>query len=281
MKKCPIVKVDSVSKMRVFAVSDIHTDFRGNMKWLEELVSWGGNEFRNDVIIIAGDISHDLGIIETTFTLFQQCFGYVFHVCGNHELWVAPLTETVRDGYEKCNEILEICEKLGVFSHAVVFEDRNKGCDPLIVVPLLSWYEPQFVGSEARKYMKEFDCACRWTEHDQVVTTKFLQFNVPNIEFLSKTYNLSDCKVVTCSHFLPRKELFYGWPALQEVMGSKRIDDQLRLLKSKVHVFGHSHLNYDATIENVRYVQHALGSESFQRTTSSFPSYKPKELTLK
>jgi hypothetical protein len=70
--------------------------------------------------------------------------------------------------------------------------------------------------------------------------------------------------------------LFFGWRALAEVMGSSKIDEQIRQLSSQVHVFGHSHMNVDRTIKSVRYVQHALGSEARQRTQSSFPAYKPK-----
>ncbi len=40
--RCLAVRVGK--PMRVFAVSDIHTDFKGNMLWLRELVSWAGDQ---------------------------------------------------------------------------------------------------------------------------------------------------------------------------------------------------------------------------------------------
>ena len=248
------------------------------MIWLEEFVKWADGRYREDIIIVAGDISHDFGIIETTFTLLQQAFGYVFHICGNHELWVAPQTDTIRDGYDKLYEIQKMCIKLGVHCYPVSFEDK-KGGKPLIVFPILSWYEPQFVGSESRGHMKGFDMACRWEEKDNEIASRLLSYNVRNIKAFQKKYELDKCHVITFSHFIPRPELFFGWPALAEVMGSKKIDEQLRQLRSTIHVFGHSHMNCNTKIDGVQYIQYALGSEAYQRKKSSFPRYKPLLLT--
>ena len=37
------------------------------------------------------------------------------------------------------------------------------------------------------------------------------------------------------------------------------IEDQIRRLGARVHVFGHTHTRCDAVREGVRYVQHGLG----------------------
>ncbi|OEH79366.1 hypothetical protein cyc_06041 [Cyclospora cayetanensis] len=75
--------------------------------------------------------------------------------------------------------------------------------------------------------------------------------------------------VITFSHFLPRAELATVYPlkprALAYVMGSSRIDEQLRQAGGTVHVFGHSHVDIDQEIEGVRYIQHALGRPSEQK----------------
>lgn len=250
-------------------------------------------QFRNDAIIVAGDISHDMGIIETTLTLMKEAFGFVFHVCGNHECWVAPRTDTVhvralcdararfaqrvltraahvaQHAYHKMLEIQQLCVKIGVYTHAVVFDEE------VAVVPMLSWYEPQFAGRSQRVAMEGFDMACRWPENDYDVTTALLALN--DAAF-AKLRGLRRRRTVTFSHFLPRPELYYGWPALAEVMGSSRIDKALRGVESAAHVFGHSHLNVDRVIDGVRYVQHALGSEAHQRHQSAFPHYKPKQV---
>ena len=40
--------------MRLFATSDLHTDYRENFRWLQEL---SDTEYRDDVLIVAGDVS--------------------------------------------------------------------------------------------------------------------------------------------------------------------------------------------------------------------------------
>lgn len=274
-KQCKRIKVPDTTRMRVFAVSDIHTDFRGNMLWLQDFVAWAGAQFLNDACIIAGDISHDMDIIEATLRLFSEAFGYVFHICGNHELWVIPKTDTVKHGYHKMVAVQELCQRLGVYCHPVIFEDAASN-RPLVVAPLLTWYEPQFCGRTTRAAMEGFDMACRWPEEDVDITSFTLSCNP--IHELNQMVNLKSCRVATFSHFIPRTELFFGWPALREVMGSTRIDQQVRQLSSQVHVFGHSHMDVDRKVDGIRYVQHALGSEPRHRTQSSFPSYKPIQI---
>ncbi|KAL8443947.1 hypothetical protein Emed_006490 [Eimeria media] len=64
--------------------------------------------------------------------------------------------------------------------------------------------------------------------------------------------------VISFSHFLPRVELATFYPltpsALAYVMGSTRIDEQLREAGSSLHVFGHSHLNLDTRIEVINHI---------------------------
>ena len=72
-----------------------------------------------------------------------------------------------------------------------------------------------------------------------------------------------DGPVITLSHFLPRRELlpevekliFKGLPL---VAGALALDRQIRALNAVIHVFGHSHIDFDQTIEGVRYVHHAF-----------------------
>lgn len=75
--------------MRVWAVSDIHTDYAQNLQWVEELVtgSSGGaaaEGFKQDALIVAGDVSDDLATLEKTLQLLADAFAHVFFVPGNH-----------------------------------------------------------------------------------------------------------------------------------------------------------------------------------------------------
>src|SRR6185312_2446657 len=90
--------------MRIFAISDVHTDFRENFQLLEGLST---REYRGDSLILAGDVSHDVTVLRRTLDLFLARFAHVFFVPGNHELWVR--TGVQEDSLQKFNEVLKIC----------------------------------------------------------------------------------------------------------------------------------------------------------------------------
>jgi hypothetical protein len=48
---------------------------------------------------------------------------------------------------------------------------------------------------------------------------------------------------------------FKGLPLVAGALG---LDRQVRALNSAIHVFGHSHIDFDQVIEGVRYVHHAF-----------------------
>ena len=233
--------------MRVFAASDIHTDFKKNWSVIEEL---SDSEYRNDALIVAGDVSDHLGIIHNTLLLLRSKFQRVFYVPGNHELWVR---EGGLDSLEKFSRVVELCDSLGV-------ETRPAKAGGLWIVPLLSWYEASFDveagGSESELEGWADFRFCKWPDSVDQVSDFFIKMNEPNI----RAY---DGPVISFSHFLPRPELLpprknLRFKGLPEVAGSLAIDDQIRRLNSRLHVFGHSHINYDCIIDGVRYVQNAL-----------------------
>ena len=55
--------------MRVLAVSDLHTDYEQNLEWCAQL---SDNEYRNDILIVAGDISHKITLLEETLRILKQ-----------------------------------------------------------------------------------------------------------------------------------------------------------------------------------------------------------------
>lgn len=81
-----------------------------------------------------------------------------------------------------------------------------------------------------------------------------------------------DAPVITYSHFLPRLECLpsitskFMKASLPLVIGCPELDIQIRKVKSVVHVFGHTHLNVDKTVDGVRYVQNAFGAQKHKAT---------------
>ena len=92
---------------RVFACSDIHTDFPENLEWVRSL---SDVDFRGDAVILGGDVSDDLEVLETTLRLFARKFAHAFFVCGNHDLWTRSRGGEHRhaDSMEKLDEVLRV-----------------------------------------------------------------------------------------------------------------------------------------------------------------------------
>lgn len=78
--------------------------------------------------------------------------------------------------------------------------------------------------------------------------------------------------VISFSHFLPREELllekrFLAMPnALPKASGSAFLRQRVEDVRPDVHIFGHTHFAWDATIEEVRYIQAALAYPAERRT---------------
>ncbi|HEX8190087.1 MAG TPA: metallophosphoesterase family protein [Pyrinomonadaceae bacterium] len=233
--------------MRVFAISDLHTDFKENRLLVERLPD---DAFNEDALIVAGDIADQLAVIEDTLARLRSKFRQICYVPGNHELWVR---DRAYDSMEKLRRIQEVCRRVGAESGPVKL-------DGLWVVPLLSWYDPAFDGGDDRD-VKELEgwadfYFCKWPAGVGDVCRHFLEMNEANIRPL-------DGPVISFSHFLPRRDLlppreYLKFKSLPKVSGCAALDGQIRRLKSTTHVFGHSHINTDRVIDGVRYVNNAL-----------------------
>ena len=243
----PIVARESTATMRVLAISDLHTDFKENRWFLEQL---SGTAYREDVLIVAGDIADRLPIVQWTLALLRAKFRQVLYVPGNHELWVRKGQGT---SVEKFFTILELCEALDVQTGPAKIEG-------FWIVPLFSWYEASFdvdnsADVKALDGWADFHL-CKWPGEIGPVADFFLQMNEPTL----KSY---EGPVISFSHFLPRRDLLPAtanlrFKGLPKVAGCTALDAQIRRLKSQLHVFGHSHISCDRLIDGVRYIQNPL-----------------------
>jgi hypothetical protein len=117
--------------MRLFATSDLHTDYRENFRWLEEL---SDTEYRDDALIVAGDVSDRVEIIRETLLLLRSKFRKLLFTPGNHELWVRGAKI---NSVEKLQLILDLCDELDIATTPLKLEN-------LWVVPHFSWYDGVF-----------------------------------------------------------------------------------------------------------------------------------------
>jgi len=256
---------------RVFALSDIHVDYSDNMAWIRDL---SAQDYCRDVLLLAGDACHHMGRLEAALSCLREKFKEVFFLNGNHELWL--LESDCTDSLQKFHRVLELCRSLDVRTDPAKIDD---GCEGLWIVPLLSWYDKPEAGQSSLFVPKTEpgdEMLHAWADEHFVrwptgesASAYFLSSNVPH---LTRVY---DAPVVTFSHFLPRTDLMFPpridggpspdtWPHrrgfnFSRVAGTWSLDEQIRKLGSRVHLYGHQHRNRWVTIDGIHYISHCLG----------------------
>ena len=284
---------------RVFCVSDIHTDHKENMHWVQSLSK---DHYKEDTIILGGDVSDNREVLEKTLAAFRARFKHVFFVPGNHDLWLRKEDAGgARDSLDKLHELLDLCEALGV-------QTRPARVDGVWIVPVLSWHhasfdtEPDIEGWKGipshREAMMDFKL-CRWpaawdAAGDEAAVAR--QVDALNDELCSSspweyTSLPEGCEgvsswdelvqacaearragepVISFSHFLPHIELLpekrmLFFPNLAKAVGSNFLRRRVERLRPTAHIFGHTHFAWDASIGATRFLQVPLAKPSERR----------------
>ena len=241
--------------MRVFALSDLHADYAENLAWILAL---SDVDYRDDVLVLAGDVTDNLDILAQVFEALRAKFRDVLFVPGNHELWVH--NDVVNCSLEKFELIATLCESEGV--RTGVYE-----CGDITFVPLYSWYDFSFGEPDRhlRRAWRDFR-ACVWPSHladSAAVNRHFLSLN----EQVLSTRNGT---VISFSHFLPRIDVMS--PRIPQerrrvypVLGSVGLGEQVKQLQPDIHIYGHSHVNQSIELDNIRYVNNAFAYPQEER----------------
>jgi predicted phosphodiesterase len=235
--------------MRVFALSDIHIDYDVNAEWIANL---SVAEYQDDVLILAGDVTDSRRLLEWCLSALAKRFKKVLFAPGNHDLWVIR-EDRKMNSLQKFDDVRAVVESSGASMQA--FRERG-----LSIIPLLAWYDYSFgePSEKLRAVWRDYR-ACRWpsgyTEKD--VAAHFAAFNDKQVSVAGDT-------AITYSHFLPRIDLMPEFipsanKLLYPILGSTRLERQLRRLNSSIHVYGHSHINRCVKIDGVSYINNAFG----------------------
>lgn len=238
--------------MRVFTVSDIHVDYAENLHWV---LSLSEQDYRQDYLILAGDVSDDLDLLAQVFESLSAKFKRVLFVPGNHELWIRK--EDFNTSLDKLSAIESLCSQYGICTTVL-----KQG--ELSFVPLLSWYDYSFGQPLPRLSRLWRDLkVCKWPAklHDPAAVSEyFLDRNEAVLDTNNKV-------LISYSHFVPGVAVMpQGIPQskrwIYPVLGSERLGAQVRQLNPNIHVYGHSHVNQSVEINGIRYVNNAFAYPS-------------------
>ena len=102
---CPATARDlPPAHCRVYTATDLHVDYAANMQWCERVAAAAsrrrlrnsnGDNGDNDVLLLCGDVSDELGTLEAALRLLAARFRHLFYIPGNHELWVREADRSV------------------------------------------------------------------------------------------------------------------------------------------------------------------------------------------
>lgn len=154
---------------------------------------------------------------------------------------------------EKLNDIMKLVAGHG----GLTGHYRAAG---LLIIPIFSWYDYSFgePSDELKTIWMDY-YACRWPAGYEARDIAERMFAINEAPISAGPHE----KVITFSHFLPRKDLLSGthWQhrLLYPVLGSHAIEQRLRRLRADIHVYGHSHVNRDVCLDRVQYVNSAIG----------------------
>src|SRR5215813_9861251 len=101
--------------MRVFALSDLHIDYDVNAKWIANLSI---AEYRDDVLILAGDVTDSLRLLEWCLGALASRFKKVLFTPVNHDLWVIR-EDREKDSLQKFDEVCAVVESCGAYQRAL------------------------------------------------------------------------------------------------------------------------------------------------------------------
>jgi predicted phosphodiesterase len=246
--------------MKIQALSDIHLDYAENLAWLNNLSRY---DYTEDILLLAGDISHDFPLIEKAFIQLKLRFKEVAFIPGNHDLWAIgknPLTSL-----EKFARIRELAD-----TYQVRMSWLHLG--EVAILPLLSWYDYSFATPtpEAIQSWQDF-YACKWPASFSVsdITNYFLSLN----EWPTFPSGHSPVPIISFSHFLPRIDLMpdYIPPSkhfIYPFLGCEGLEKQIRKIQPIIHVYGHSHVNLHTTMNGITYINNAFGYPDEKRITA-------------
>ncbi|KAG7337410.1 calcineurin-like phosphoesterase superfamily domain containing protein [Nitzschia inconspicua] len=230
---------------RVLVLSDLHTDHVDNLAWLANRTA-KGDLSSSDLLVVAGDISHDFERLEESFSLLLETGASVLFVAGNHEAWLssaqlkrADATASV-SSLDKLEGVYQHCQRMGVLTGCTIVGGTESRPHPLYILPLDSWYDGTLAIQECHDLVQDFSkwpwvdfMRCRWPfpGSDGRLLRKipsglvqfFAQYNQRLIHQMREAFehsSRSNCSsiekgkgkgIMTVSHFLPNQQCLPDW----------------------------------------------------------------------
>eukprot|EP01057_Protomagalhaensia_wolfi_P000183 Protomagalhaensia_wolfi_Nauph_80__182@NODE_10_length_5655_cov_165_650285_g7_i1_p3_GENE_NODE_10_length_5655_cov_165_650285_g7_i1NODE_10_length_5655_cov_165_650285_g7_i1_p3_ORF_typecomplete_len322_score58_78Metallophos_2/PF12850_7/1_2e07Metallophos/PF00149_28/7_5e07DNA_pol_E_B/PF04042_16/0_012Mur_ligase_C/PF02875_21/0_24_NODE_10_length_5655_cov_165_650285_g7_i139814946 len=136
--------------LKIFVISDVHTDIAENVTWIAEALETVHGEASFCILIVAGDVSDKEAALLSTFETLSRSFDVVLFTPGNHDVWVRPdEVETSLDKNIRIRRLLELrfsnvfCSPVHLSLRGSPTSSNPLSCN-LAFVPILGWHSETF-----------------------------------------------------------------------------------------------------------------------------------------
>ncbi|MED5373356.1 MAG: metallophosphoesterase [Myxococcota bacterium] len=250
---------------RIWAISDLHIGYKANREALLELPS-----HPQDMVLLVGDIGETLEQLRYCLDVFQERFGAVVWVPGNHELWTHRSCESKLRGRARYHRLVRLCQARGVITPECPYR-------PIEGHPGL-WLVPLFVGIDYSMGPQGMDPdqARKWAWEEHIVSTderlwhpdpypdlqSWCAARVQSTERRMEAELPPEARTLLVGHWPLRRDLvrlpqrvarFTPW------CGTRLTEQWHRRFRAQVVVSGHLHMRATDWRDGVRFEEVALG----------------------
>ncbi|MGE0222571.1 MAG: metallophosphoesterase [Acetobacteraceae bacterium] len=121
----------------LFAISDLHVNYRENREIAEALVP----DTPNDWLLVVGDVAHQVEEIEAVLRRLRSRFNTVLFTPGNHDLWSRSDDGVNLRGAYRYRHLVDICRRLDVLTPEDPYPIWRDGQGDVAVAPLFLLYD--------------------------------------------------------------------------------------------------------------------------------------------
>ena len=234
-----IIHLTNIDK--VYVISDLHTDSLDNLEWLRNSTKNGTRFGPSDLVVVAGDISHEIDRLQDSLRLLLANGASVLFVPGNHEAWLHSRNDDhMTNSLQKLDLIDDICQQMGVLTcgKPLLVGATKERPQTMWIVPMESWYDATLSIRNCEDLCDDFQkwpwvdfIKCEWPDFPLMdgmtakipmgLTEYFIEKNVDVLKqvqksVLASTETLSSDStyqkaVMTVSHFLPNQQCLPDW----------------------------------------------------------------------
>lgn len=250
--------------MNIYAISDLHLANKVNQDALLNLP-----EYKNDWIVLAGDIGETEENLEFALTILKQKFKEIIWVPGNHDLWTFPLNSYGLKGADKYKRLVSICHKYQVYTPEDEYPIIKIHKKPYCLAPIMTLYDYSFKPNHVEKG-KEIEWAAEsgviCADEDLLLPDPYKSITdwcYRRCSYTEKRLEAvkNDVSLIVINHYPLLKELgkIYTFPRFSIWCGTTLTEKWLNKFNIEIAIYGHLHIPSVKIIDRVRHEEVSFG----------------------